>query len=299
MQPAFCIDCVTAMLRGEDAARRDLFRPAPEPYAWEDNYGHDDYLATDIPEPAPPAPEIQHIVTSRYAPRPLWMQAYRAYRSGALTGTRWYRCLASTEHYRRKRRIIGMKYQFHAWPTHSQNTVHASDVRPLAGPAEQPAPAPCTWCGIGCTATSGMCPDCVDAITARRSLERFNLYRPLAPIHTLPTPLPASGRARYARPLRSNPMQMLRDSRMRPAALRYNQRCLFVPLRPRARTKHRLTEGTMHFLAARRAAVAQCIRRGFARLKTGVWLDPRTDVIYIQADVIYTCDNITRAVRYA
>jgi hypothetical protein len=29
MQPAFCIDCVTAMLRGEDEARPDLYRPAP------------------------------------------------------------------------------------------------------------------------------------------------------------------------------------------------------------------------------------------------------------------------------
>jgi hypothetical protein len=160
-------------------------------------------------------------------------------------------------------------------------------VAPLAGPAEPPA---CSWCG-GPTESCGqnglaLCGPCLCAWLGGYASQLKGLHSK-----------PGTGRrARYSRPAHAQAAARLMHSRMRP--VRLSRLGMYIGLRPRAHTRHRLSEGTMHFLAARRAAVAQCIRRGFSRLRTGVWHDPRTDVIYIQADVIYTCDNITRAVRY-
>jgi hypothetical protein len=182
----------------------------------------------------------------RYASRPGYRRALTAYHLGALSGTRWYRCLGSTEWYRQQRRIIGMKYQFHAWPTHSQNTVHASDVRPLDQAEPDPVPLVlCTWCGRATCAVS-MC-----------------------------------RRARITRPAHANPRLRLMHSRMRPVLLtRFG---VYIGLCPRPRTAFALRCGTLHYLAARRAMAAQCRAMGMQRLTAGVFYDSLADVLYAQA----------------
>jgi hypothetical protein len=100
---------------------------------------------------------------------------------------------------------------------------------------------------------------------------------PIKPLHLV--------RARYARPLHSSdPAKMLRYSRMRPAALRdgYRTRCIYLPLRPRRRTRYAVPAGAMIYLAARRYMANICKRQGMRQLRPGVYFDSLADVMYAQ-----------------
>lgn len=220
------------------------------------------------------------------APRPLFTAALNAYRSGALTGTRWYRLLASREYYRQRRRSHPA-LQFHGLSTRGL-PAWTNQIKPLA-PAEQDSFDAADYrlaSFCRCFDVAGESPLC---LAAGRCLRLNTLPLARKPYHLL--------RAHYTRPLYS-PLahKMLRYSRMQPMALRHRQRGLYLPLRPRPRTKHRLSTGTMHYLAARRAAAAQCARRGYQRIRPGIWHDQVCDVIYIQTDIIATTPYIGRVV---
>jgi hypothetical protein len=134
-----------------------------------------------------------------------------------------------------------------------------------------------------------ICQDCWEAFCARtwwQMLSGKSDITPLKPLHLV--------RARYTRPAHANPRLRLVHSRMRPVPLtRFG---VYIGLRPRARTLARLSRGTLHFLTARRAAAAQCARRGFERIRPGIWYDRAGDVVYIQTCTVAPAETIRRAV---
>ena len=194
----------------------------------------------------------------RFAPRPLWADALLRYRAGALAGERHYRCLGSIRWYEQRHRRHEARYRFHGLSTRGLPSWPAQ-IKPLA-PAEE---------------------DGFDAADYR-----------------LASYCARSGRrARYARPARcSDPNTRLRYSRQRAVAAHLYQRAIYWAVHPRYRTRYRLRAGSLHFLAARRAAAAQCRRRGFELIRPGIWYDRAGDVVDIQTCTIAASETIRRAV---
>lgn len=63
---------------------------------------------------------------------------------------------------------------------------------------------------------------------------------------------------------------------------RYNNRTY----RPRLHTRFALGRDTLHYLAVRRYMAAECLRRGFTRIRPGLWHDQVADVVYLQTTMI-------------
>jgi hypothetical protein len=215
--------------------------------------------------------------TDPYAPRPLYTNALMTYRLGMLAGERRYRCLGSLEWYRQARRRRPGRFSRQAGP-----------VNPLAGEAGVPD---CSWCGgpvehLGppSNRVSALCLECLAAWIGGNASQRKGLHRDQG----------TGRRARYARPVGcSSPAQLLRESRLRPAALRYGQRCLFVGLGPRRRTRHFCGPVTLRYLTRRRALAARCQRRGFERIRPFLWYDRAADVVYYQsAGGLERCEHV-------
>jgi hypothetical protein len=165
----------------------------------------------------------------------------------------------------------------------------------LPGQFTQPEPPACAACGAYIldpaylwpaeTAGDVVCQECWE-----RQCDKtwWEVVPPLAAALALK-------RARHTHPIwdRDHDRQ-LRESRMRSGAVGITGG--YFGLRPRPRTLARLSRGTMHFLAARRAAAAQCRRRGFERVRNGIWYDRAGDVVYIQTCTIAPAEILRRAV---
>lgn len=149
-----------------------------------------------------------------------------------------------------------------------------------------PTPAraePCAWCGQ--LNPKGLnpqiCAICMDYY------RRNGFLLPSPDRFAAPPARPEARRARIATPPRTDPAQQIIDSRRRVAAIRYSYPCaLYIPLRPRRRSIFAQRQVTLHYLAVRRYLAAQCLRRGFTRIRTGLWHDQVADVVYLQTTTI-------------
>jgi hypothetical protein len=215
----------------------------------------------------------------RTAPRPFYQLTDRAYRLGMMSIPRGQWAFLNRTPYRQRRRRQPER-QFHALGARGaqMNTIvraalvyglGAIAVRPLAGPAEAALrPFQCPKCGYDYVAYINhqmRCLICAAVVpfTAPASDE----LAPSSPRrrHTHPLWKP------WIRPMYGWDQRCIRGSR-------YNPRTY----RPRPRTKFALRRGTLHYLAVRRRAAAQCAALGMQQLRPGVWYDSLADVMYAQ-----------------
>lgn len=280
--------------------RAELSAPvyAPEPAPPAPNCDLVEALAPGLTAPAPrmiaPFPYWPGLrATDPYAPRPLWTAALTRYKLGILAGERRYRCLGSLEWYRQRRRARPGRYARHAGP-----------VMPTA-PADWTALTVAQWndglrqchrCGqlaqgedMWLEDPGYLCQECWERACARAWWEMLSGKSDIGPIKP-----PHLYRARYARiPYDPDRARQLRQTRMRPTALRWNQRALFVSVGPRFHTRHRLGPVTLRALGRRRALVARALRRGLQRVRAGIWYDQVASLAYIQTSrALEPCEHI-------